>query len=144
MVGSLAGALLFVVLASDGVFEFMSSQEVVDVVARRLVWTRLPGSYVTEQELKESAGGEEGKSSGDSSSSSLSFPSWGSIFGQKPAHSLKSSASSTGVTGAQADATCDEACRAVVRESLARWKKEYGGRYIDDITVCIAQLESIE
>ena len=145
MEGGIRPGRCFVVLASDGVTEFMSSQEVVDLVAKRLVWTRVPGSYPQEEEEAKDIW--QGHASVQSSSSSLAFPSsWGAIFGghgQKQAQGLQPLSASTGVTGAQADAACEEACRAVVRESLARWKKEYGGRYIDDITVCIAQLESL-
>ncbi|KAG1665674.1 hypothetical protein FOA52_005464 [Chlamydomonas sp. UWO 241] len=144
--GSTTGGDCFLILASDGVWEFMSNQEVVDLVGRHLVWGASGSGS--------GGAGKGGRAGGGSHSGGTQGALWderapllpphgaGSPSARAPrfpgarhAQEVAAAARSPGALGVAA------ACRAVADASLKRWVREYEGQYIDDITVVVAQFE---
>ena len=114
----------FLVVASDGVWEFLSSQEVVEMVGACLdrrppsrplpvgsPWGRPDRGQSPDQEA---GGGREGKRAAGRTASAAAV---------------------------DQDRRLAEACEAVAGASLARWRAEYNGQYIDDISIVITLLE---
>ena len=145
----------FLVLASDGVWEFLSSQEVVNIVGGYLSLKSASGMN-TGASISTAGAGHNGPSTvpcgggGAKAWASSHKPLAASSLG----HGMRSLMDRTspgvgsddprqkdgkiGKDGCRPDLMA--ACEALVEASLSRWNDEYGGQYIDDITVVIAQI----
>ncbi|GAX78937.1 hypothetical protein CEUSTIGMA_g6377.t1 [Chlamydomonas eustigma] len=154
----------FLVLASDGVWEFMSNQEVVDLVGSKLKWgatccgvcdlgCRGGAERVVRQLERNENGWGESHRLKPASTSLLIHGSSASTSSQSQVHQsdLRAGLSSrlfpkSSGSSQSPSHSCGvvAACEAVAAESVSRWMSEYKGQYIDDITIVVAQLEQLE
>ena len=175
----------FVVLASDGVWEFMSSNEVVDFVGARLAWQQERDQYKAIQAQGKGKGGSSACAAGAAPAAATDLAAsegqeqkpglWGHRvaldtfrcgFGAtdvtdpgrlttttsgsrtdplvvRPWYWPLLSRMGWGPKPSKASTSAAAACHSLVDESLSRWTREYGGQYVDDITVVVAQFEPL-
>jgi len=125
----------FLVMASDGVWEFMSNEEVVDLVGNSLDWEEGVGKGSVHDG---SNNGSNIKGSNSSGRGQGSASSWVQFKGGEGRSEVAGGADERG-DGAGGGVM--RACRRVMQESTQRWQAEYGGAYVDDITVLVAQMQ---
>lgn len=116
----------FLVIASDGVWEYMSNQEVAQLVGAELDRSRAAAKLRLGVLRAVSAGEEEHGANG----------------GEAHGH-VKKGAWSVGTVRASPALL---ACAQLVSEARMRWVAEYGGKYgyIDDITAVVVKLDASE